>query len=177
MTHSLRGMRRADVLKATLAWKNAAGKSKYATSPAIWPVKSSEWPRAGKRQADRRLKFNVENGLGMDGQATKKAALHEAGAALILGGMSHSLHGPVFVVVRARPADVLANVEGHGFDFAGRLPARPGEHELTGIMCQIEAAFAGGEGLTTTAIGERGHFPVPFLGQGHGRQWEVRPCP
>ncbi|MGO8085277.1 hypothetical protein AB9E31_35850, partial [Rhizobium leguminosarum] len=34
MTHSLRGMRRADVLKATLAWKNAAGKSKYAT-PAL----------------------------------------------------------------------------------------------------------------------------------------------
>jgi len=28
-------MRRADVLKATLAWKNAAGKSKYATLVAI----------------------------------------------------------------------------------------------------------------------------------------------
>ncbi|EGE55198.1 hypothetical protein RHECNPAF_990024 [Rhizobium etli CNPAF512] len=35
MTYSLRGMRRADVLKATLAWKNAAGKSKYATLTAI----------------------------------------------------------------------------------------------------------------------------------------------
>jgi hypothetical protein len=32
----------------------------------------------------------------MDDQATKKAALHEAGAALIWGGMSHSL----------QPADV-----------------------------------------------------------------------
>ena len=98
----------------------------------------------------------------MDGQATKKAALRKADAALILGGMSHSLHGPVFAVVRARPADVLADVEGHGFDFTSRLPACPGEGELTGIMCQIEAALAGGEGLTTTAIGERGHFPVPF---------------
>lgn len=35
MTYSLRGMHRADVLKATLAWKNAAGKSKYATLTAI----------------------------------------------------------------------------------------------------------------------------------------------
>jgi hypothetical protein len=43
MTHSLRGMRRADVLKATVAWKNAAGKSKYATSAAIWPIKPPEW--------------------------------------------------------------------------------------------------------------------------------------
>jgi len=48
MTHSLRGMRRADVLKATLAWKNAAGKSKYATSPTFGPVKPPEWPRTAQ---------------------------------------------------------------------------------------------------------------------------------
>ncbi|TAX35068.1 hypothetical protein ELH97_12350 [Rhizobium leguminosarum] len=48
ITHSLRGMRRADVLKATLAWKNAAGKSKYATSATIWPVKLPEWLRMGR---------------------------------------------------------------------------------------------------------------------------------
>ncbi|MGZ2500997.1 hypothetical protein ACVINI_001479 [Rhizobium beringeri] len=48
MTHSLRGMRRADVLKATLAWKNAAGKSKYATSATIWPVKLPKWLRIGR---------------------------------------------------------------------------------------------------------------------------------
>jgi hypothetical protein len=40
-------MRRADVLKATLAWKNAAGKSKYATSGTIWPIKLPEWLRIG----------------------------------------------------------------------------------------------------------------------------------
>ncbi|NKL96272.1 hypothetical protein [Rhizobium leguminosarum] len=62
MTHSLRGMRRADVLKATVAWKNAAGKSKYATSAAIWPIKPPDGCEHGRRQADRRLKFNVENG-------------------------------------------------------------------------------------------------------------------
>ena len=91
--------------------------------------------------------------------------------------MSHSLHGPVFGVVRARPTDVLANIEGHGFDFTGGPPARPGEHELAGIMCQIEAAFAGGKGLATTPIGERGHFPVPFLGPDTVAIEAVRPCP
>lgn len=114
----------------------------------------------GKEQADRHLKFKIENGLGMDGQPTKKAALRSANAALILGEISHSLHGPVFVVVRARPADVLADVKGHGFDFASRLPARPGEHKPAGVVCQIKAAFAGGKGLAGTPIGERGHFRI-----------------
>ncbi|ABC91299.1 hypothetical protein RHE_CH02524 [Rhizobium etli CFN 42] len=77
--------------------------------------------------------------------------------------MSHSLHGPVLAVVRARPANVLADVERHGFDFAGGPPACPGKYEPVGIIYQIKAACAGGEGLAATAIGERGHFPVPFL--------------
>ena len=42
---------------------------------------------------------------------------------------------------------------------------------------QIEAAFSGSEGLATTPIGECRHCPVPFLGQGHGHRWELRPCP
>jgi hypothetical protein len=71
--------------------ENAAGKSKYATSATIWPVKPREWPWAGTKQADRRLEFNVENGSEIDGQTTKKAASPGAGAALLLGGMSHSL--------------------------------------------------------------------------------------
>ncbi|MBY3343872.1 hypothetical protein [Rhizobium laguerreae] len=89
MTHSLRGMRRADVLKATLAWKNAAGKSKYATSPAIWPVKPPEWPRAGKREAHSRLKFNAEN-RSKHKVKRRKGGVHNVDATLTLEGMSHS---------------------------------------------------------------------------------------
>ena len=107
-------------LTGLTAVKPGAGWSKDVSAAEIWDGSGSEFDRP----------------------EMKKAALHEADAALISGGISHSLHGPVFAVVRARPADVLADVEGHGFDFAGSPPARPGEDEPVGIIDQIEVASA-----------------------------------
>ncbi|WP_176539064.1 hypothetical protein [Rhizobium sp. J15] len=65
-------------LTGLTAVKPGAGWSKDVSAAEIWDGSGSEFDRP----------------------EMKKAALHEADAALISGGMSHSLHGPVPVRCR-----------------------------------------------------------------------------